>query len=242
MSLWPTNNLEQISVASTSDPGVRNHGTKTSCLYIRPESPQSTSNLEQIPVASTSDPGVQPFKIFEFDFWKRPESYGETELYVKATNDGRVHVVISWWVLRLDQEGTIYYSTAPRWTSSPTITSPVGWSDHWKQCVWFVPGSGISILKGEEIHLLATHTETSFSYNFDTRVPTSEILNHKCMTGDFQLVLPPERAAIYADKEWRLSMLKAVQSMGKDRLLCLVVDDSVVLPLLVAKLSEASVM
>jgi len=33
------------------------------------------------------------------------------------------------------------------------------------------------------------------------------------MTGDFQLVLPPERAAIYADKEWRLSMLKAVQSM-----------------------------
>jgi len=59
MSPWPTNNLEQISVASTSDPGVRNHGTKTSCLYIRPESPQSTSNLEQIPVASTSDPGVR---------------------------------------------------------------------------------------------------------------------------------------------------------------------------------------
>jgi len=35
------------------------------------------------------------------------------------------------------------------------------------------------------------------------------------MTGDFQLVLPPERAAIYADKEWRFSMLKAVQSMVK---------------------------
>ncbi|WVY95421.1 hypothetical protein V8G54_034509 [Vigna mungo] len=184
----------------------------------------------------------EPFKIFEFDFWKRPESYGETELCVKATNDGRVHVVVSWWVLQLDQEGTIYYSTAPRWISSPTITSPIGWCDHWKQCVWFVPGSGISILQGEEIRLLATHTETSFSYNFDTLVPTTEILNHRCMTGDFQLVLPPERAAIYADKEWRLSMLKAVQSMGKDRLLCLVVDDSVFLPLLVAKLSEASVM
>jgi len=33
------------------------------------------------------------------------------------------------------------------------------------------------------------------------------------MIGDSQLVLPPERAAIYADKEWRLSMLKAVQRM-----------------------------
>ncbi|KAL9276779.1 hypothetical protein ACSQ67_025684 [Phaseolus vulgaris] len=182
----------------------------------------------------------EPFKIFEFDFWKRPESYGETELCVKATNDGRVHVVISCPVV-FDLGG--YFNLIRKGPSIiPLLQGPVGWSDHWKQCVWFVPGSGISIIKGEEIHLLATHTETSFSYNFDTRVPTSEILNHKCMTGDFQLVLPPERAAIYADKEWRLSMLKAVQSMGKDRLLCLVVDDSVVLPLLVAKLSEASVM
>ncbi|KHN04362.1 Protein arginine N-methyltransferase 1.6 [Glycine soja] len=155
----------------------------------------------------------EPFKIFEFDFWKRPESSGETELCVKATNDGRIHAVVSWWVLQLDREGTIYYSTAPRWISSPTITSPVGWCDHWKQCVWFVPGSGISIFKGEEIHLHATHTETSISYNLDTQVPTSEILNHRCMTGDLQLVLPPERVAIYGDKGWRLSMLKAVQSM-----------------------------
>ncbi|KAH1133011.1 hypothetical protein AAZX31_05G057000 [Glycine max] len=184
----------------------------------------------------------EPFKIFEFDFWKRPESSGETELCVKATNDGRIHAVVSWWVLQLDREGTIYYSTAPRWISSPTITSPVGWCDHWKQCVWFVPGSGISIFKGEEIHLHATHTETSISYNLDTQVPTSEILNHRCMTGDLQLVLPPERVAIYGDKGWRLSMLKAVQSMlqGRDHPLCLVADDSVFLPLLVAQLSEAS--
>ncbi|CAJ1965218.1 unnamed protein product [Sphenostylis stenocarpa] len=180
----------------------------------------------------------EPFKIFEFDFWKRPESYRETELSVKATNDGRVHAVVSWWVLQLDQEG------------------PVGWCDHWKQCVWFVPGSGVSIFKGEEIHLLATHTETCFSYSFDTLVvPTTEILSHRCMTGDLQLVLPPERAAIYGDKEWRLSMLKAVQSIvsysfllrpydlqRRDSLLCLSVDDSVFLPLLVAKLSEANVM
>ncbi|RDX72827.1 Protein arginine N-methyltransferase 1.6 [Mucuna pruriens] len=184
----------------------------------------------------------EPFKIFEFDFWKRPESYGETELCVKATNDGSVHAVVSWWVLQLDQEGTIYYSTAPRWISSPKITSPGDWCDHWKQCVWFVPGSGISIFKGEEIHLNATHTETSISYNLDTQVPTTEILNHRVTTGDFQLVLPPERAAIYGDKGWRLSMLKAVQSTGRGRPLCLVADDSVFLPLLVAQLSEAHVM
>ncbi|KAL2321576.1 hypothetical protein Fmac_025955 [Flemingia macrophylla] len=183
----------------------------------------------------------EPFKIFEFDFWKRPESYGETELCVKATNDGRVHAVVSWWVLQLDQEGTIYYSTAPRWISSPKITSPDEWCDHWKQCVWFVPGSGISIFKGEEIHLHATHTETNISYNLDTQVSTTEILNHRWATGDLQLALPPERAATFGDKGWRLSMLKALQSklQGRDRRLCLVADDSVFLPLLVAQFPEA---
>ncbi|KAK7330757.1 hypothetical protein VNO77_24956 [Canavalia gladiata] len=184
----------------------------------------------------------EPFKIFEFDFWKRPESYGETELCIKATNNGRVHAVVSWWVLQLDCEGTIYYSTAPRWISSPTIPGPVDWCDHWKQCVWFVPGGGISIFEGEEIHLHATHTETSISYNLDARGPTTEIFQHRLITRDLQLVLPPERAAIYGDKGWRLLMLKAVQSVlqGRVRPLCLVADDSVFLPLLVSQLLEAT--
>ncbi|KAK4856266.1 hypothetical protein QYF36_015858 [Acer negundo] len=65
----------------------------------------------------------EPFKIFEFDFWKRPDSHRETKLQIKPTNDGRVNAVVSWWVLQLDQEGTIFYSTAPIWISSPINTS-----------------------------------------------------------------------------------------------------------------------
>lgn len=38
----------------------------------------------------------EPFKIFEFDFWKRPDSYGENQLSIRATNNGQVHAVISW--------------------------------------------------------------------------------------------------------------------------------------------------
>jgi protein arginine N-methyltransferase 7 len=94
--------------------------------------------------------------------------------------------------------------------SSP---GPVEWCDHWKQCVWFVPGSGISISKGGEIDLHATHDDISISYNLNTQVSTTEILHDGLTTGDFQLLLPPERAAIYGDEEWRLSMLKAVKSV-----------------------------
>lgn len=95
----------------------------------------------------------------------------------------------------------------------PASPAPVDWCDHWKQCVWFVPGSGISIFRGEEVHLHATHNDTSISYNLDTQVSRSEVLHHGLTPGDFQLVLPPERAAIYGDKGWRLSMLKAVENV-----------------------------
>lgn len=82
----------------------------------------------------------EPFKIFEFDFWKRPDSHGEAEILIKAAAGGSVNAVISWysisesrsfdlflwsliiiactsfrWVLQLDREGTVFYSTAPKW-------------------------------------------------------------------------------------------------------------------------------
>ncbi|KAL8262661.1 hypothetical protein R6Q59_024010 [Mikania micrantha] len=59
------------------------------------------------------------FKVFEFDFWKRPDSHGETQIHIKAANDGTIHAVISWWVLQLDEEGEVFYSTSPKWISSP---------------------------------------------------------------------------------------------------------------------------
>ncbi|KAI4315264.1 hypothetical protein L6164_028094 [Bauhinia variegata] len=182
----------------------------------------------------------EPFKIFEFDFWKRPESHGETHLCIEAINDGKVHAIISWWVLQLDREGTIFYSTAPRWISSLTTTSSVDWCDHWKQCVWFVPGSGISISKGGEIHLHAIHTDTSISYKLESQKQKTEVLQQELSARDLQLVLSPERIAMYGDKEWRLLNLKAVESalQGRVKTLCMVADDSLFLPLLVAHLSE----
>ncbi|KAH0974015.1 hypothetical protein GBA52_015914 [Prunus armeniaca] len=174
----------------------------------------------------------EPFKIFEFDFWKRPDSHGETEVHVKSTNDGRVHAVISWWILQLDREGTIFYSTAPRWISLPGNTSHGDWCDHWKQCVWFVPGEGMSITKDEEVCLHAVHTDISISYNLKNQASRNEIMQYGFKNGDFKLILPPERIAIYGDSEWRHTMFIDP--------LCIVADDSIFLTLLVAHLSKTS--
>ncbi|KAM1800676.1 hypothetical protein ACFX11_032369 [Malus domestica] len=184
----------------------------------------------------------EPFKIFEFDFWKRPDSCGETELFVKATKDGRVHAVISWWILQLDHEGTIFYSTAPRWISLPANTNHGDWCDHWKQCVWFVPGEGMSIKKDEEVCLHAAHTETSISYNLKNQVPRNETLQYGLKNGEFKLTLPPERTAIYGDSEWRHSMFSAITKPLQGRVdpLCIVADDSIFLTLIVAHISKTA--
>ncbi|XP_010695157.2 protein arginine N-methyltransferase 1.6 isoform X1 [Beta vulgaris subsp. vulgaris] len=182
----------------------------------------------------------EPFKIFEFDFSKRPDSYGEADIFINSTADGTVNAVISWWVLQLDQQGTIYYSTAPKWIKHLQPGSET-WCDHWKQCVWFVPGKGLSVSRDEEIHLHAVHSDISISYSL--RVASQRTKNENSIRNDgFQLILPPEKIATYSDDSWRHSVLLAVQNAfcRKDYPLCFVADDSIFLATAIAHLCKTS--
>ncbi|RID79113.1 hypothetical protein BRARA_A01881 [Brassica rapa] len=181
----------------------------------------------------------EPVKIFEFDLWKRPESNGELDVHVEAINEGSVHAIISWWVLQLDSEGTIFYSTAPRWIESNSEIGARDWCDHWKQCVWFTPGAGVSISKGEKVHLHAAHTCTNILYNLKK---AHEITHSSFSTGELQLTLPPERVAIYGDSIYRQSIFEATRNalQGLSGAQCLVIDDSLLLPLMALHISNGS--
>ncbi|CAN1185903.1 Protein arginine N-methyltransferase 1.6 [Linum perenne] len=184
----------------------------------------------------------KPFEIFEFDFWRRPESHGEAKVVVEAIDDGRANGVVSWWVLQLDREGTIFYSTAPKWIDQGPLTGVSNWCDHWKQCVWLIPDEGIHVAKGEEVVLHAVHDETSVSYNVVSKNNEVRRQDGDSAPGDFHLILPPERIALHGDIKWRSSMSKAVENALEGRVepLCIVADDSVFLTLLAARLSETS--
>jgi protein arginine N-methyltransferase 7 len=77
--------------------------------------------------------------------------------------------------------------------------------------VWFIPGEGIPISKGEEVHLHAVHSDTSVSYNLATQA--TEIRECDSIAGDSHLTLSPERIAIYGDRKWRSCMLTALNNL-----------------------------
>ncbi|KAL8539771.1 hypothetical protein ACS0TY_001394 [Phlomoides rotata] len=192
----------------------------------------------------------EPFKVFDFDFWRRPESSREIELQVRATDDGTVHAIISWWSLQLDSEGTIFYSTAPSWICCPSDVKELktnslcswNWCDHWKQTVWFTPRSGLPVFKDEKAQLHAVHSETSISYKFKTYLDNKEAAQLDLQTRDCQIVLSPERNALYGDGAWRSLMLNAIEKALCQIVhpLCLVADDSIFLVIAVARLSNTS--
>ncbi|KAL8112334.1 hypothetical protein AgCh_019869 [Apium graveolens] len=191
----------------------------------------------------------EPFKIFEFDFSKRPDSHGEVEQHIKTTKNGTIHAVVSWWVLQLDREGSIFYSTAPKWISCPSMNRslfPVtrDWCDHWKQCVWFTPEKGLHVCTDEAIHLRAIHTNTSISYEFEPQSCLTEVGYQQCAAGNqkSQIALAPERMAIYGDKNWRCSFLKVLRNVLEKKIspICVVADDSIFLTIATAHLSKTS--
>ncbi|XP_062227817.1 protein arginine N-methyltransferase 7 isoform X2 [Phragmites australis] len=186
----------------------------------------------------------EPFKVFEFDFWKRPDSHRETKIKIKATADGCAHAIISWWVLQLDSSGSVFYSTAPRWVrQSSSVDLPLcadgmkDWCDHWKQCVWFIHGTGTPSTKNQNLSLRAIHNQTSISYQMNIneegcgRSPKSD-----------HLTLSPERIALYGDKGWRSALISVIRNAMSVRSspTCIVADDSVFLALLVSSLLPSS--
>lgn len=70
----------------------------------------------------------------------------------------------------------------------------------------------MSISKEEKVHLCASRNDTTFSYHLKSQIPGGEILQHGVNAENFKLILPPERIAVYGDREWRLAMLTAIKT------------------------------
>ena len=90
---------------------------------------------------------------------------------------------------------------------SPPLLGMKDWCDHWKQCVWFIQGTGAPAMKDQTLSLRASHNQTSISYHLnmcDEGSTVSPKSDH--------LALLPEKVALYGDKGWRSAMISVIRN------------------------------
>eukprot|EP00850_Spirogloea_muscicola_P001458 SM000005S17255 [mRNA] locus=s5:1074597:1080177:- [translate_table: standard] len=168
-----------------------------------------------------------PIKAMDFDFSCPPDGPREFLLEVWPSQAGKVHAIVSWWELMLDEVGSVTYSTAPAW-SRPTcvsqgsclaseqqhdhtgrqIAKKSGWRDHWKQCVWLMPPPLITTYPGQLLQLKASHDDVSITYSIrNAQGGLGEMDEALCTSAYCANNLAPERA-------WMLQNASRVEAMS----------------------------
>ncbi|EDV25960.1 uncharacterized protein TRIADDRAFT_55586 [Trichoplax adhaerens] len=94
---------------------------------------------------------------------------GRRTLELTAIEDGVCHGLLFWWVLKMDCEGNIELSTAPKWIDNKSNHN-LQWRDHWMQAVYFCPQS-ISVTKGKSISIDVSHDEYNIWFNVSSSSP-----------------------------------------------------------------------
>ncbi|GBG64291.1 hypothetical protein CBR_g41210 [Chara braunii] len=136
-------------------------------------------------------PLTEPFEVFEFDFRCPPWESRRVRRMIRSTSAGTAHAVVSWWVLFLDDDGDVRYSTAARrWMKDETkledehrSDSPTDgdstWRDHWKQCVHFLPGRGLPVSDGGTLEVSAAHDDLHVWYSLNHSDVPSDVRDHE---------------------------------------------------------------
>ncbi|KAJ7521637.1 hypothetical protein O6H91_19G062300 [Diphasiastrum complanatum] len=203
------------------------------------------------PLTSTLRLLSEPFEVFTFEFWKTPETWNEYKHQITMTEGGKAHAIVSWWVLQLDEEGLIYYSTAPNWIKEafmPTIKREdvsefSRWCDHWKQCVWFIPEKGVQVQPGETLDVFAIRDEISVKYKINKgQEGACESPQELKLSQENCSVLKPERIGMLGDQTRRHVIMAGVKSALQGRSSCqsIVVDDSLISTISVALVASCS--
>eukprot|EP00850_Spirogloea_muscicola_P007910 SM000041S15469 [mRNA] locus=s41:273754:279365:- [translate_table: standard] len=197
-----------------------------------------------------------PIKAMDFDFSCPPDGPREFLLEVWPSQAGKVHAIVSWWELMLDEVGSVTYSTAPAW-SRPTcesqgsclaseqqhdhkgrqIVKKSAWRDHWKQCVWLMPPSLITAHPGELLQLKASHDDVSITYSMrDAQGRLGKMNEGLCTLSCCGDNLAPERAWMLQDASRVEAMSSVIQEMVISKhgrvLHCFILDEGQMLDLL----------
>ncbi|RXM95571.1 Protein arginine N-methyltransferase 7 [Acipenser ruthenus] len=188
--------------------------------------------LSQVP-PTHFHPLSQVLPMYRVDF-SRPVSSSPERLTARfpALGSGSAQVVLSWWDMDMDPEGTIICSMAPSWTLPNPENFP--WRDHWMQCVYFLPVE-MHVTEGEMVRLTLCHDDYSLWYNIqpdsqeggDSEPPISRPL----CTCQAHMVWTRPRFGELNDPKRTDRYVEALKTIVRPDSVCLSVSDGSLLPI-----------
>ncbi|XP_062317221.1 protein arginine N-methyltransferase 7 [Osmerus eperlanus] len=159
-----------------------------------------------------------------------------------AQSSGRAQVVLSWWDIDMDPNGTIVCSMAPSWTYPEPRSAP--WRDHWMQSVYFLPAER-TVVQGEELSLTVSHDDYSLWYSLDSASQSGNRVEappcRPCCTCQAHLVWTRPRFGELNDKHRTESYVAALRSVVNADSVCVGVSDGSLLPVLAHMLGPKKV-
>ncbi|KAK0156199.1 Protein arginine N-methyltransferase 7 [Merluccius polli] len=177
--------------------------------------------------------------MFSVDFSKPVSSASQSHSSrFPAQASGKAQVVLSWWDIDMDPEGSIVCTMAPSWTYPQPKAAP--WRDHWMQSVYFL-STERSVVEGEELSLMVSHDNYSLWYGLqtdrylallpETHDGESEApLSRPCCTCHAHLVWNRPRFGELNDSRRTESYVGALRSVLNTDSVCLSVSDGSLLP------------
>ncbi|XP_051548922.1 protein arginine N-methyltransferase 7-like isoform X2 [Myxocyprinus asiaticus] len=166
--------------------------------------------------------------MFSVDFSKPVRSAARSyKAQFKAQTSGRAQVVLTWWDIDMDPDGSIVCTMAPSWTYPEPNSYP--WRDHWMQSVYFLPAEK-NVSEGEELSLTVSHDDYSLWYSLshnDVKVTPFR----PCCTCQAHLVWTRPRFGELNDEQRTESYVNALRRILKPDSVCLSVSDGSLLPI-----------
>ncbi|TRY75974.1 hypothetical protein DNTS_010882 [Danionella cerebrum] len=168
--------------------------------------------------------------MFSVDFSRPVSSDAQTHLIrFKALCSGTAQVVLSWWDIDMDPEGSIVCSMAPSW--SYTKPQDYHWRDHWMQSVYFLPAEQ-HVSEGEELNLSVSHDDFSLWYSLTHRDTDARVAPLRpCCTCQAHLIWTRPRFGELNDELRTESYVNALRTIVKPDSVCLSVSDGSLLPI-----------
>ncbi|MFT7816880.1 protein arginine N-methyltransferase 7 isoform X2 [Arapaima gigas] len=224
--LWSWAQLQPVEVAGFQllppPEVVRCAGAPSVCdIQLSQVSPESFTPLSPLSA------------MFSVDFSRLVKSAPQSHsCSFVAQASGQAQVVLSWWDLDMDPNGTIVCSMAPRWSYSEPRR--YAWRDHWMQSVYFLPGEE-RVTEGEVLQLTVSHDDYSLWFSLEPHRQQGRekgvVTCRPYCSCQAHLVWTRPRFGELNDSKRTDCYIRALRSVLKADSVCLSISDGSLLPI-----------